>query len=79
MNPQSFHLRPLTAAVLFVLAGTAFADDVRHSYIVQLADKPVATYTGDVAGLAATKPPAGQRLNIDAAAVQNYIGYLNTR
>lgn len=83
MKLPSFSLRPLTAAVLFALAGVAAgnasADDVRHSYIVQLADKPVATYTGDVAGLAATKPPAGQRLNIDAAAVQNYLGYLNTK
>jgi subtilisin family serine protease len=77
-------LRPITAAVLLSLtlaaAATASADDeVRRSYIIQLADKPVATYTGDVAGLAATKPPAGQRLNVDAAAVQNYIGYLDAK
>ena len=46
---------------------------------MQLADKPVATYTGQVAGLAATKPADGQRLNVDAADVQNYINYLDTK
>ncbi|QJE00783.1 S8 family serine peptidase [Massilia forsythiae] len=73
-------LRPITAAVLFALsvatAGASADDEVRRSYIIQLVDKPVATYAGDVAGLAATKPATGQRLNVDAAAVQNYIGYL---
>nr|WP_314547608.1 S8 family peptidase [uncultured Massilia sp.] len=76
-------LRPITSAVLFALtvaaASPALADDVRRSYIIQLADKPVATYTGEVSGLAATKPAAGQRLNVDAAAVQNYIGYLEKK
>lgn len=77
-------LRPITAAVLFALTlgatVTASADgEVRRSYIIQLADKPVATYSGDVAGLAATKPAAGQRLNLDASSVQNYINYLDTK
>jgi subtilisin family serine protease len=77
-------LRPITSAVLVLLsslaASAAFADDgERHSYIVQLADKPVATYTGQVAGLPATKPAAGQRLNVDAADVQNYISYLDSK
>ncbi|MFP5392715.1 MAG: S8 family peptidase [Gammaproteobacteria bacterium] len=72
-------MRPLSFAVLMVLAGLAQADDVRRSYIVQLADKPVATYTGQISGLPATKPADGQRLNVDAAAVQNYISYLETK
>jgi subtilisin family serine protease len=76
-------LRPITSAVLFALtvaaATYAHADDVRRSYIVQLADKPVATYDGSVSGLQATKPPSGQRLNVDASSVQNYITYLETR
>jgi len=72
-------LRPISSAVLMLLATAAaavHADDERHSYIVQLADKPVATYSGQIAGLAATQPAPGQRLNVDAAAVQNYISYL---
>jgi subtilisin family serine protease len=77
-------LRPITAAVLFALtvaaATQAHADgEIRRSYIVQLADKPVATYTGDVSGLPATRPAAGQRLNVDATSVQNYISYLETK
>ena len=76
-------LRPITSAVLFALtvaaATYAHADDVRRSYIVQLADKPVATYDGSVSGLQATKPPSGQRLNVDASSVQNYITYLETK
>jgi subtilisin family serine protease len=77
-------LRPITAAVLFALtvaaAAQVYADgEVRRSYIVQLADKPVATYDGNVSGLPATKPPAGQRLNVDASSVQNYINYLETK
>lgn len=77
-------LRPITTAVLFALtvvaATHAYADgDIRRSYIVQLADKPVATYDGTVSGLSATKPAAGQRLNVDASTVQNYITYLETK
>jgi subtilisin family serine protease len=75
-------LRPISSAVLLMLsavASSAFADAERHSYIVQLTDKPVATYTGQVAGLAATMPPQGQRLNVDAADVQAYISYLDSK
>jgi len=77
-------LRPITSAVLFALtvaaATHAYADgEVRRSYIVQLADKPVATYDGGVSGLTATKPATGQRLNVDATSVQNYITYLETK
>jgi subtilisin family serine protease len=74
-------LRPISSAVLLLasVASSAFADAERHSYIVQLTDKPVATYTGQVAGLAATMPPQGQRLNVDAADVQAYINYLDAK
>ncbi|MCE3606449.1 S8 family serine peptidase [Massilia sp. P8910] len=75
-------LRPVSLAVMMLLAGlagTTSADEVRRSYIVQLVDKPVATYTGQVAGLPATKPAEGQRLDVDATDVQNYITYLETK
>lgn len=51
----------------------------RKTYIVQLADAPVAGYTGQVAGYAATKPAPGRRLDTRAATVQSYLGYLNGR
>ncbi|MFC5462378.1 S8 family serine peptidase [Massilia niabensis] len=76
------NLRPVSFAVLTLLSSlalTASAQEVRRSYIVQLADKPVASYTGGVAGLQATKPAAGQRLDVSAADVQAYIGYLEQK
>ncbi len=75
-------LRPVSLAVLALLSSLAFnaaAQEVRRSYIVQLADKPVASYTGGVSGLTATKPAAGQQLNVGAADVQAYIGYLDQK
>lgn len=75
-------LRPISSAVILMLAAAAasvHADEERRSYIVQLADKPVATYAGQVAGLAATQPAPGTRLNVDAAAVQDYINYLDNK
>ncbi|UUZ56391.1 NF038120 family PEP-CTERM protein [Massilia sp. H-1] len=77
------NLRPVSAAVallLSTLAVSAHAQEARRSYIVQLADKPVATYTGG------TLPPGGHqagslstRLNVEATDVQNYIHYLETK
>jgi len=75
-------LSPVSLAILAfatTLASSANAADERRSFLVQLNDKPVATYTGEVAGLPATQPPAGQRLNVDATTVQNYIAYLESK
>lgn len=51
----------------------------RRSYVVQLIDKPAASYAGQVAGLAATRPAPGARLNVGAAEVQAYLAYLASR
>lgn len=72
-------LRPISAAILFALSGLSLAvqaDDVRRPYVVQLTDKPIASYDGGVNGLAATQPRPGQRLDLDSASVQLYSGYL---
>jgi subtilisin family serine protease len=45
-------------------------------YIVQLREAGAASYAGGTAGLAATKPVAGQRFDSSAAAVENYVSYL---
>ncbi|MET3134893.1 hypothetical protein AAKU55_005196 [Oxalobacteraceae bacterium GrIS 1.11] len=73
-------LRPISFAVLMLLSSlsvAAHAEDVRRPYIVQLADQPVASYTGGVAGLKATQPAAGQRLNLATQDVQKYSDYLD--
>ncbi|QJD98765.1 S8 family serine peptidase [Massilia forsythiae] len=72
-------LRPLSAAVLFVLSSLALnasADDLRRPYIVQLVDKPVASYNGGVNGLSATQPAPGQRLDLASQDVSIYNTYL---
>ncbi|MGQ5524500.1 S8 family peptidase [Chitinimonas sp. PSY-7] len=66
-------------AIASSLAATAAADDVRRPYIVQLADKPVASYVGGISGLNATAPSKGTRLNVEAADVQAYINYLDAK
>jgi hypothetical protein len=48
-------------------------------YIVQLAEFPVVSYTGGVAGFAATKPNRGQKINPNNPNVIGYAGYLDGR
>ena len=75
-------LRPLSAAVLLVLSSltiTVQAQDVRRPYIVQLADKPIAGYTGEIAGMPATQPTAGNRLNLETQNVVLYNNYLTRK
>src|SRR5437867_54235 len=43
---------------------------------VQLADAPLASYTGTIASYARTKPQAGKELNLNSAAARAYGGYL---
>jgi subtilisin family serine protease len=45
-------------------------------YIVRLAEPPAADYEGGVAGLAATKPAAGRKLDPATPAVRQYVAYL---
>ncbi|GAB2873150.1 hypothetical protein GCM10027277_48030 [Pseudoduganella ginsengisoli] len=74
-------LRPVSLGVLALVASIAFtvnAQEIRRPYIVQLADKPVASYTGEVAGLPATKPATG-KLDVSAADVQAYMAYLDQK
>ncbi len=48
-------------------------------YIVVLADKPIATYEGGVAGIAQTKPEKGEKLDAEAENVQQYSQFLETK
>ena len=49
------------------------------TYIVQLADPPAASYRGGQAGLAATKPAAGQKLDPASTQVRRYAAHLDAR
>ena len=72
-------LRIVALAALAATSGLSSAAwaQARSSYIVQLAAEPVATYTGNVPGLAATQPAQGSRLNLRSAAAQAYGSYLD--
>lgn len=45
-------------------------------YIVQMDDKPVVAYEGDIRGLKATKPKEGKKINPNSPAVVDYATYL---
>jgi subtilisin family serine protease len=48
----------------------------QKTYIVQMANDPITSYQGRIAGLAATKPAAGKKLNPSSAAFKNYAAHL---
>jgi hypothetical protein len=59
-------------------AGNA-ARRTSNLYIVQMAEQPVVSNTGGVAGQPATKPNRGQKIDPLSAAVVGYAGYLDQR
>jgi subtilisin family serine protease len=58
---------------------TATGKGVSDVYLVVLDGAPAAAYQGGVAGYAATKPAPGRRLDMRAANVARYAGYLRAR
>lgn len=79
-----------TLATLFI-ASTATAgyaaEEVKHPtpvegtpghYIVVLKSDPLASYTGDVKGLKATKPAEGEQLETQSQDAQRYVEHLET-
>ena len=65
-------------SLLQALAFHATAEE-RRTYIVTLADEPAASYSGNIQGLAATKPLPGKRFNFQSLNVQVYINHLKNR
>ncbi|AKJ29780.1 S8 family peptidase [Caldimonas brevitalea] len=68
-------------ALVLVLAGAAAAAQPagRKAYIVQLSGPPAATYSGGVAGLAATRAAPGGTFRLGAPGVRAYLSHLDTR
>jgi hypothetical protein len=73
----------LVLGVVTIAPGSAGAAPARTettgTYIVQMADLPVAGYTGKVPGYKATKPAKGGKLNSRSAEATRYRGYLKSR
>lgn len=69
--------RAILTAALLVTGLSAYAQPGTKTYIVQLADAPVATYDGRVAGLAPTRPAVGAKIDMASSPVRAYVGYLS--
>ncbi|WP_298801938.1 S8 family serine peptidase [uncultured Pseudokineococcus sp.] len=59
-------------------AAAAAAGFTDGRYVVTLLQEPAATYEGGVAGLEATKPAEGEKLDAESPAVQRYQEHLET-
>ena len=72
----------LAAATLTAFTLTASGNAVARTttpqelYIVQTVDAPIATYEGGVAGIAATRPPSGKKIDPAAGNVRSYRQHL---
>ncbi len=64
------------ALLLAVSASGASGDPATRTYIVQMLKDPVASYDGGVAGIPATTPAAGEKLDVSSSAAQRYIELL---
>jgi len=56
--------------------GEDFVTSPNGIYIVQMVDKPVVAYEGDIKGLKATKPKNGKKIDPNSPAVVDYVSYL---
>ena len=66
----------LAVGVFVLPAATASSGQPKGTYIVQMLADPVVAYDGGVAGLAATKPAKGQKIDPNSNKVQRYADHL---
>ena len=76
-----FTAMALTALAVATIPGSGPAQAAPQStqtdlYLVQVAEAPVASYAGGVAGLSATKPTAGDKVDLDSSSTRAYRGHL---
>jgi subtilisin family serine protease len=70
-------LGALAVVGLFVMtAGSALSQSATQTYIVQMLDEPAVAYDGGVAGIPATKPGKGKKIDPAAESVQRYRAHL---
>jgi hypothetical protein len=71
----------LTALAAVFAAGSASGADANpvRGYVVQLRLDPVVAYDGGIAGLPATKPGKGDKINPASSRVARYADYLEAR
>ena len=66
----------LATLLLAVSASGAPGTSERKSYIVVMAGEPLVAYDGDIAGIPATKPDAGEKVDTTSAASRKYTQHL---
>ena len=69
-------LAVLAALVLSVAASGADNSASKRTYIVQMLEDPAVAYEGGTAGIPATKPGKGKKLDRSSGAVQQYAAHL---
>ena len=72
------NMSPLTAAEPTSPPVRTTPDSVPGRYIVTLAQQPVATYDGNVRGLAATRPSSGRKFYVPTGLVATIAAFINT-
>jgi subtilisin family serine protease len=76
-SPSAFLvLAALSILVFAVPAATSAGATETQTYIVQFLDAPVVAYDGGVAGLAATKPAKGKKIDVRSTPVVRYAEHL---
>ncbi len=69
----------LTGMTVSAHAGTENRSDTTGTYVVKLADAPVAAYDGGLRGLKRTMPASGKRLDPASSASREYVRRLDAR
>ena len=69
----------LSVLVLAVSASGATGGEATQTYIVQMLDAPAVAYDGGVAGIPATKPGKGKKIDPEADNVKRYRGHLKNK
>ena len=70
---------PVVEPPLQTRQSAAAGQPANRLYIVRMADQPVVSYTGGVAGLAPTKPGRGQKIDPNAPNVTGYTRFLDSQ
>jgi hypothetical protein len=73
---QGPNLQPVPDDVLEAIVA---AKDDANVYLVRLVEDPVIAYEGDIAGLPATKPAKGEKIDPHSKKVVDYVAYLDAR
>ena len=66
----------ILATLLVAVSASGAPGGTTKTYIVQMLQAPAVSYEGGIAGLAATKPAKGQKIDPSSAAVKKYADYL---